>query len=1194
MILFVWNASTSLTAAGVPPTGGPFTYSWSPASGGITNPTSATTDVRPTATTTYSVTMVSQAQCMVTDSFQVVVQGIGPKLIVFPSDNYVCPGASVVLNPIVGLVNCGAVSDPQNPCMANSKVISKDLGTATTSTSTNTTPYTGQTDGRFQYLYQGYELQSLGMGAGAITSLGFNVATKNSVRPFGSFTIKLACTPLKSLVAGSYVTASFVTVLNPMTYSTTAGWNIHTFDTPYNWDGFSNLLVEICYDTSVSTSADPVFYSQSTELNSVRYGTATLTTSSGCTNINAQGTVGRNRPNTRFGMCVSPINQLSYTWTGSDGTILPDTSNPTAVVNYNVTYHVKVSDGLCSGDTTIQLFIDTSLAMTAGPDTVVCNTDSIELRARFIHPPVTSCIPGYIVTPIPYSPITPPGSTTAGPVGDDVVSPVKTLPFSFSFFCSTVTQYYISTNGFITFSSGQGAGCCLGQSLPAAASPNNVIALCWSDMNTNLGGTIDYFTTGSAPNRVVVIRWNNVRFVTGIGALSGEMQIYEGTNVIEMHIFSQTSSGMTNTLGVENTTGTVGNSPVGYNASSWTTSSPIAFRFTPQSTANSLISSILWTPSSGLSDPTILNPKAFPGTPTEYSFVATLNNGCVMRDTIKVSIGDFPYTIGVSPDSTCPGDTSQIIFNGTGASFRWIPSANISSDTAQSPFVWPTTSTTYRLTAFSPIGCRVNDTIRIKIIERGPVTLGRDTSICPYDTVQLTPSGSPYSSYQWSTGDTVPSISTAPQVPNVKGYWVRVFDGKCFYNSDTVTVSKYILSPAMVTPAGDTSFCLGSSIELIGSSGFVIYKWNNGGTTQNINVSTSGVYTYTATDNRGCIVKAMDTASVRALPAPSPEITAMPNAICVGQGSSVLRVNIESGATYTWTPGNTQADSLVISTPGDYSVAASKDGCTSRDTITIIANNPPVVNLGDDINLCHCDTAVTLASGANGTYLWSNDSTASSISVSKTGSYSLTVTDQFNCTGTDAIEIGIRCLVVDAVVSDPASGTVFSGRDATLDVAATSYTGTFNYSWSPSTYLVDSTEKSPYVKAPLVTTTYTVMVLDEEFGCVAYDTVLLTVIPPGVPPMPDAFTPNGDGMNDTYGPVIPKHLEEVYTIESMKIYNRWGQLIYDGNGYWDGTFKGAEQPVGTYIYYIKMLGPDQNNSGINIQHHDSGSFTLLR
>jgi hypothetical protein len=60
-------------------------------------------------------------------------------------------------------------------------------------------------------------------------------------------------------------------------------------------------------------------------------------------------------------------------------------------------------------------------------------------------------------------------------------------------------------------------------------------------------------------------------------------------------------------------------------------------------------------------------------------------------------------------------------------------------------------------------------------------------------------------------------------------------------------------------------------------------------------------------------------------------------------------------------------------------------------------------------------------------------------------------------------------------------------------------------------YLDDSSKQSPSVQAPQITTTYYVTIVDLDKGCVATDSVRLTVVPPGIPPMPNAFSPNGDG-----------------------------------------------------------------------------------
>lgn len=182
---------------------------------------------------------------------------------------------------------------------------------------------------------------------------------------------------------------------------------------------------------------------------------------------------------------------------------------------------------------------------------------------------------------------------------------------------------------------------------------------------------------------------------------------------------------------------------------------------------------------------------------------------------------------------------------------------------------------------------------------------------------------------------------------------------------------------------------------------------------------------------------------------------------------------------------------------------------------------------------------------------------------------------------------------MNAFVADPPSATVFVGGTATLNVDSFSYNSNFTYVWTPSTYLQDTTIQQPYVQSPQVTTTYLVQVTDVVNGCVAYDSVRLAVVPPGVPPMPNAFSPNGDGANDVYGPYFPPSLQGAYTIVTMRIYNRWGQLVYNGNGYWDGTFSGSLQPADTYFYYVTISGPDQNNPNVNINYNLTGAFTLL-
>ena len=1184
------NSTTTLTVLAAPTAEAPFTYLWGPAYGGIQSPNTPTTDVRPGGTTSYIVTITSAAGCIIRDTLKVVIEGIGPKVAILTSANYVCPGTPITLSASVSALSCGPVPDPADPCLPNSSFNLQDLGTGLAPGTYGITPYAGAyADERMQFIYRASELQALGLKAGAITDLAFNVSQKASTQPYKNFSIKMGCTSLSFLPA-TY-TPGLNTVLVPQTYSSTAGWNTHTLDTAFNWDGFSSLMVEVCYDGITSSSAyDAVYYTPTSYLNSVLWGAANFATASGCTSMTFP-TQSQNRPNTRFVVCQAPTDNYSFTWTGSDGSILADTSTPSLVLNHDVIYTLIVSDGICSGDTAISLFVDSSVIISAGNDTVICNSQSVQLNASLLHPAVPYCVPGYNITVIPYAAIAPTGAIGAGPNQDDAVSNSIAMPFPFQFYCTAVTQYLISSNGFISFSPGQGAGCCSGQNLPNIATPNNLVALCWEDLAPNLAGTIDYFVSGVTPNRVAVIRWNNVSYYSGGGNVTGEIHLYENGNIIETHLSQQNNPGQINTLGVEDATGVNATVPPGYNAAPWVVTSPLAFRFTPQSAGNAL-SGLVWSPNYNLSSNTISNPIASPDTTISYVVTANFTSGCVTHDTVRVSIGSFPYSLNAIPDTICGGDSAQLMFNGNGVSYLWSP-ASVSSTTAQNPYAHPSTTTTYYVIASDSVGCGVSDSLVINVRSHSPIILGNDTLICPTDSVWLSPSGGPYTSYLWSTGQNVSTISTGNQSQNAQTYFVRVNDGTCFYNSDTINVSKVVLSQIVVQPSGDTAVCVGDSIHLSGDGGYQSYLWSNGQTSQVVTIDVAGFYTYTAIDTHGCILQAQDTAFVVAVQHPSAAIIANPATICIGQTTALLFVNADSGIVHVWNPGNIFADTLVVNNAGTYYLLANNNGCSSLDSVDVAAVIPPVIDLGTDQNLCSCDTLVTLSSDITAShYAWSTADSTQSINITHQGNYALTVTDANGCVAKDSVFVAIHCLTVDAFVADPVTAQVFAGQNAVLDVNS-SYASTFAYMWTPGIYLTDSTFKQAHVSRPQATTTYWVAVMDITNGCLAYDSVVLTVIPPGVPPMPNAFSPNGDGHNDTYGPYISPALQGVYTIVSMTIYNRWGQLVFSSNTPWDGTFNGVLQPADTYVYYITMEGPDQNNPSVMVQYTYTGSFSLL-
>jgi gliding motility-associated-like protein len=130
-------------------------------------------------------------------------------------------------------------------------------------------------------------------------------------------------------------------------------------------------------------------------------------------------------------------------------------------------------------------------------------------------------------------------------------------------------------------------------------------------------------------------------------------------------------------------------------------------------------------------------------------------------------------------------------------------------------------------------------------------------------------------------------------------------------------------------------------------------------------------------------------------------------------------------------------------------------------------------------------------------------------------------------------------------------------------ILATASGSELTYSWYPALYLNDQTILQP-TSTPMDDITYTLTVTGTG-GCKDSSQVAVKILPE--PQIPNAFTPNNDGLNDTWG--IP--YLNLYENCDVKIYNRYGQLVFHSQGYkqpWDGTFKGERMPAGSYVYFI--------------------------
>src|SRR6185437_12667917 len=144
--------------------------------------------------------------------------------------------------------------------------------------------------------------------------------------------------------------------------------------TPYNWDGSSNLVIEICYSNTSYSSADYVDYSVTSNISCVyNYNYATP----GCTLPPAYYYY--ERPNIIFGVCTPPASTFSYIWTPTSGLSNYTSSNPTTTITSNTLYKVVVNGGNCQVTDSVLAIPNQSPVVTISPAT--CVKDSFQLYA---------------------------------------------------------------------------------------------------------------------------------------------------------------------------------------------------------------------------------------------------------------------------------------------------------------------------------------------------------------------------------------------------------------------------------------------------------------------------------------------------------------------------------------------------------------------------------------------------------------------------------------------------------------------------------------------------------------------------------------------------------------------------------------------------------------------------------------------
>lgn len=451
--------------------------------------------------------------------------------------------------------------------------------------------------------------------------------------------------------------------------------------------------------------------------------------------------------------------------------------------------------------------------------------------------------------------------------------------------------------------------------------------------------------------------------------------------------------------------------------------------------------------------------------------------------------------------------------------------------------------------------------------------------------------------YEWNT--TPPqTTATASNLPP-GSYTVVATDGTGCTITGTYSLQD-LASPEItqITKVDETCSASNGSASVIysGGSAPVNIIWNTVPPQNTLSVHNlpAGTYTVTLRDANNCT--ATQTVDIVDFPSPIIAEFTSENEMCDGQ-NGWIQANYTEGTApieFEWNTNPVQNTQTAINlTSGDYSVTITDaNGCSTVGFESII-NHPTPENEFTNIYMDTCIVGIgkvsAFPSGGSGIYSYTWNTVPSQNSQSATslypGVYTVTINDGY-CTITDTIEI-IGIPGPDAAfVANPSLVTLKNPNVNFKDLTDSEIVG---WDWFFGDGFHSNSENPTHNYQNTGEYEVTMIVIDGN-GCIDTAQTTVTVnIDFGIW-IPNSFTPNEDGKNERFGPRAVGFIERDY---SMKIYDRWGRLVFETNDFytqWDGRdhFSNKQKDViSTYVYEIIIL------DNLNDRHRYFGKINLL-
>jgi len=461
--------------------------------------------------------------------------------------------------------------------------------------------------------------------------------------------------------------------------------------------------------------------------------------------------------------------------------------------------------------------------------------------------------------------------------------------------------------------------------------------------------------------------------------------------------------------------------------------------------------------------------------------------------------------------------------------------------------------------------------------------------------------GTPPYAYQWSNGET--QQTAVSYTPGQHTVTVTDSNGCSAANSfvigspDAITLVNLNLVPVACFGGNDGS----ATVNVTGGTPPYAYQWSTGANTNTESGLSAGNYQITITDIAGCELVA-NVAITEPTTAMGIQISGT-DVECFGETTGMVTVVATGGNsayTYLWNNGSVQQTIFNVSA-GNYAVTVTdQNGCMA--VAGMLIDQPTQMFAQIEVTDAICpeeangSIAVDTVTGGVFPYIYSTNGdffqTDTVFTGLTAGNYDIYVQDLNGCIlETNNVIVDENEPIVIEILDAPTIEIVL-GDSLELANTVTPVDTNHVYSWEPTETLSCSDCPEPIAK-PFDDTEYILTVTDSLYGCNESASILVTVNKERHFFVPNAFSPNGDGINDV---LLPFGGPDVAVIRSFNIFDRWGEQLHTASSFapndpefgWDGRFKGKKAQSGVYVYHAVVEFID----GIVIEYN--ADITLIK